>query len=313
MLPFDVSLDEKGVKRPGQADPVTMEDFLSAVKVLLHSGRVEGLGLRFGSRLRLADYGLVGLATASCHTFGDAMKLGVMHLPLITPDNEVSNDSTVENNRVVKSFREFHCERWPEHYLIEQELSSFLRLVRDFLPGVNVEKHCRVNIAYPRPRYWRLYGQFLECPVHFQQGVNQVSYPESWLQLPLKNPDPELSRVLDWQCRLIIERLERQGGWVDRVRRLLLEGRGKPPTLQEAAERLGMPIHTFRRQLYQAGTSYKQIAYSVRMELAVDYLRDTSLPLQEIGFLLGYEHASNFFGAFKNYWKVSPAQFRRNG
>jgi len=312
-LRFDDILAAKGVKRPDKDGLVTIDDFLQAVKALLHTGRIEGLGLRFGNRLRLADYGLAGLATATCPTFGDAIQLEGAHATLITATREVSFSISRSGDWVLITLREAHGERWAEHYLIEQELASFLRWIRELLPEVSLESSCRVNIAYPRPPYWRLYRELLQCPVQFQQDANQVILPASWLDLPLEHADPELSRVLDQQCQLIIERLEDQGGLVDRVRRMLMECRGKPPLLQQAAERLGIPVHTFRRRLYEAGTTYKQIVYSVRMELAADYLRDTSLPLQEIAFLLGYESSPNFFIAFKKYWQVPPAEFRRGG
>lgn len=312
-LVVDDVLHAAGLKCPAQSELLSIDDFLKAVKALLHTGRVEGLGLRFGNRLRLVDYGLAGLATANCPTLGEAIQLEKTHLPLVTAAREVGFTISRESDRVIIALQEVHGERWAEHYLIEQELASLLSLIRELLPGVSMEKECRIRIAYSRPPHWRLYREILQCSVQFQQKANQVVLPASWLQLPLENADPELSRILDQQCQLIIERLEHQGGLVDRVRRMLLENRGKPPALSQAAERLGIPMHTFRRRLYEAGTTYKQIVYSVRMELAADYLRDTSLPLQEIAFLLGYEHAPNFFNAFKKYWRASPAEFRGGG
>ena len=46
------------------------------------------------------------------------------------------------------------------------------------------------------------------------------------------------------------------------------------------------------------------------MELAKDYLAKTTLPLQEISYLLGYEHAANFYRAFKQQLGMTATTFR---
>ncbi len=309
-LSFEATLRQAGVTRSTEGAQSAMDNFALAVKTLLQTGKIDGLGLRFGSRLRLSDYGLMGLATASCPTFGDALKLELAHDRLVLPIHEVGFKSTFEKDKLLITIREYYSDRWTEHYLIEQEVASILALVRELLPDVNMRKNCQVNLAYARPRYWQLYKELLPCRLRFRQTLNQVLIPIGWLQMPLQNSDPELSRILGQQCQHIIRRLEQQGSWVDRVRHLLLEDRGKQLGLEEAAQRLGVPVHTFRRRLYRAGTNYKKIAYTVRMELAADYLRETSLSLQEIASLLGYENTPNFFNAFRKYWKTSPARFR---
>ena len=63
--------------------------------------------------------------------------------------------------------------------------------------------------------------------------------------------------------------------------------------------------------IYQAGTSYRDIVSEVRMELAREYLRSTDLTMQEIAYLLGYEHAPSFFQAFKRQFGHTPTELRR--
>ena len=309
-LPFEACLAEREVSGPNATDPVTMVDFLEAVKAILMTGRIEGLGLRFGSRLRLADYGMAGLAVANAPTFGRGMRIVTTHASYVAPRYLIYSDMAERNGRVTKTFHETHSEHWVGLYLVEQEIASTVRLVRDLLPQANLDQ-VRAHFAYPRPRHWRLYHRHLKCSISFEENSNRISFPEAWMSIPLENADPTLGQLIDRQCQLVVERLEQQGDLVDRVRRLLLVMHEDPPSLDEAAARMGMPVHTFRRRLYQAGTSYKQIVYSLRMEMAADYLRDTTLPLQEIAYLVGYEHAPNFFNAFKKYWRKSPNQIRR--
>jgi len=48
----------------------------------------------------------------------------------------------------------------------------------------------------------------------------------------------------------------------------------------------------------------------MRKSLAVSYLRDSSLVLAEIAYLLGYSGMSSFSDAFKRWTGLSPGQFR---
>ena len=46
------------------------------------------------------------------------------------------------------------------------------------------------------------------------------------------------------------------------------------------------------------------------MELAAKYLTETSWPIAEIGYTLGYDYQSHFCTAFKRKLGVSPTDFR---
>ena len=58
------------------------------------------------------------------------------------------------------------------------------------------------------------------------------------------------------------------------------------------------------------GTTVFQYLFDFRMELAVHYLLDTSLPIADIGIMLGYDYQSHFCTAFKRKHGVSPMEFR---
>ena len=81
-------------------------------------------------------------------------------------------------------------------------------------------------------------------------------------------------------------------------------------SLIDAADNLSIPVHTLRRCLYQAGTSYKEVVLDVRMQLARQYLEETHLTLQQIAYQLGYGQPSNFQLAFKKSFKIPPGQWR---
>ena len=98
---------------------------------------------------------------------------------------------------------------------------------------------------------------------------------------------------------------------ISRVNRHLLNTPGEFPKLDAVARRLCVGARTLRRRLQELGTGYQQILDEVRRELAIEYLRTTSLTVQEIAELLGYSEVTNFRRAFLRWVEVSPYQYRK--
>lgn len=291
--------------------PRSLPLFLSAARVLLDNGCVGGLGLRFGTKLRFSDYGMVGMAIASCSDLEAALRLNDRYLTLMTNTEEFTCDLQLQGQWASINYEQIRGEWWPEPYLIEQEISSCMRLILDLLPDVSASNFRNISLAYPAPSYHKLYGEVLGCPVRFNQPYTSFTFPKAWLSRPLPSSNPLVRQLLEEQCQQIIEGLEQQGSWVENVRRLLLHRPADAwPNLNQAAALFKLPPHTLRRRLYDANTSYKQITNSLKMELALKYLRATNLSIQEIAYQLGYNHAPNLFIAFKKYYRITPQQAR---
>ena len=98
---------------------------------------------------------------------------------------------------------------------------------------------------------------------------------------------------------------------ISRVNRHLLSTPGEFPKLDAVARRLCLGARTLRRRLQELDTGYQQILDEVKRELAIEYLRTTSLTVQEIAELLGYSEVTNFRRAFLRWVEVSPCQYRK--
>lgn len=59
----------------------------------------------------------------------------------------------------------------------------------------------------------------------------------------------------------------------------------------------------------ELGKTFSQLLLELRMERAVLLLRGTCLPIEEIANMLGYSNSSNFYRAFRDYYKQSPRQY----
>ena len=132
------------------------------------------------------------------------------------------------------------------------------------------------------------------------------------LDAPCPAPDPTLWSVLEQHAEALLAERPDPARFAERVRhdvgRALPEGAA---TLAATARRLRMSERSVQRRLAAEGTTYEAIVDDLRRELAARYLRDRSLAIGEVAYLLGYSEPSAFHRAFKRWTGATPAEARR--
>ena len=108
------------------------------------------------------------------------------------------------------------------------------------------------------------------------------------LALPIPGARPEREVVLRAYVDSLLDELSVGGTVADDVCRQLAATlpRGEA-SLEVIARRLGMSTRTLSRRLRADGTNLSELCERVRRELAPHYLRDASLAVYEVAFLLG--------------------------
>lgn len=83
------------------------------------------------------------------------------------------------------------------------------------------------------------------------------------------------------------------------------------PVFEQLAIELDTTAATLRRRLEREGTSYQAIKDQLRSDIAIDYLCNGNLSVDEIGARIGFQDASAFHRAFKRWNGVQPGEYRR--
>jgi AraC-like DNA-binding protein len=76
------------------------------------------------------------------------------------------------------------------------------------------------------------------------------------------------------------------------------------------AQQLGMSARSFTRHLAEEGTTFSDILDRLRNRLALRYLADERISLQQMTWLLGYSEHSAFNHAFRRWFGTSPGRAR---
>src|SRR5690554_1914780 len=157
-----------------------------------------------------------------------------------------------------------------------------------------------VHLNHPQPDYAEAYSELTRCPVLFDQPRTEIIIDSLLLDAPLAMADQATAAMAEQQCADILKRMGPKEGLVAKVRRILLSSPGSFLPVDEVASHLATSTRTLSRGLQDVGTSYQKILDEVRKEMAIEYLRNSNLPIEEIAALIGYSDPSNFRKAIQS-------------
>ena len=162
------------------------------------------------------------------------------------------------------------------------------------------------------------YEEHFGCPVFLAGKSNSLVFDERYLTIPLVKSDSNLADLLEKSAQeqlnaLPSEKRSKEIDFLDEfasaLRRELSEGKA---SIQSMAKVFGMSTRTLQRKLKKYNLSYTDILTEVRKEMAKELLKNPSLTLTEISFLLGFSESSAFHRAFKQWMDVTPMDYRKN-
>jgi AraC-like DNA-binding protein len=64
-----------------------------------------------------------------------------------------------------------------------------------------------------------------------------------------------------------------------------------------------------QRRIAEEGTTFRDLLVAARQELCQELLSDSSMNIDEVACLLGYQDTSSFYRAFKDWEGITPSQW----
>ena len=265
------------------------------------------LGLHVAAEMDVRDIGILFYLTASSATVADALEhlaryIGTTNEAFLV---EISRGKaeTVLTVRHMPPLDEPR-RQFSEFSMLEAMRAFSRETNRDFVPS-------RITFAHARNSGLRELHRILRCPVEFMHATDSWVLPESVMELPIVSNDSHLLKILESHADdLLSERRTAAGlrGLVEnQLLKMLPNGRVQATMV---AEQFGMSARSFTRHLAREGTSFSEILDHVRSRLALRYLEDQRVSLQQIAWLLGYSELAAFNHAFRRWFDMSPRKAR---
>ncbi len=301
-------------------DPAELEDpdkripFASYV-ALMRAGEElchdPAIALHFGEATDPGELSIGALITGFSESVAESLALMNRYSRLsMDVDCEGSGDRIVLRRaggkvRIVDARRNPNA--FPE--LTESTFARFVCTSRRFTGDKQLVS--AVHFTHAAPAYHAEYDRVFRIPVTFGSDENALVIDEWWMtQKPPFSSRPALA-VLSAHAEALLAKLEASKTLRGRVESLLLP---ILPTgevsVEGIARNLGLSRQTLFRRLKAEGVTFEKVLDDLRRELALRYLGDNKVSVNEMAYLVGFSEPAAFSRAFKRWTGSSPRAAR---
>ncbi len=281
--------------------------------------------LEAGFKLKLATYGIWGLALISSPTVRKAIELGIQFVDFTYTYNTIIffEEGETAGIRISKAQALGDLER----PMIERDISAVYVLLQHL---IQQDQHVdEIFVGWDNDHQCH-YESFFDCPVHFGHDATELRFTRECLDLELPQhnalalqlcmdqleqtrPSLEVGRQKTKDFNAVDCEAATKSGTengtedsTDSVRRYLSSTPLYRTSMESCAQTMNMSTRNLRRKLEQECASYQSILDEFRYALSDKYLNDTDMTLNDIAERLGYSDAANFSHAYKRWSGSAP-------
>ena len=306
------TLANAGLDPEGPWDPKVMipsTTYYDMLERIALQTDVTDLPIRVGASMRCDDYGALGLAWKAALNLGGSLSRIERYARLWT--SVVRYELCADPRGTLLILHRPGERRLGMRLSNEATLASAVSLARQVSP--EPFSPLEVLIRHPAPKSTVAHGDWFDCPVRFDAGIDALLFSPEALAQPNILGDEGISRYLISHLDAELSDTANEGSIVtqakDDIAQALSEG---APRMPDIARRLGLSARSFHRRLSEHGINFQILIEETRRELAEGLLRDEHHSLAEIAFLTGFSEQSSFTRAFKRWAGRTPASYRKD-
>ena len=265
------------------------------------------LGFHIAQAVDLRRAGLIYYVLGSSATFEEALKRACRYSSL---SNEGLRLTRLEGHETGIRCECIGMARHTDRHQIEFWVTYVIRLARQFT-GTRAMP-LRLGLVHPRCDASDKIEAFAGCTITFGSLHDEVSFSSELAEHRLVSADPYLHDMLVGYCEEALAVRSRPAEALrtrieNAVTPMLPHGRA---LAADVARLLGISLRTMTRQLAAEGLSFSGVLDALRADLALRYLREPSLTISQIAWLLGFQDVSAFTHAFRRWTGMSPTRVR---
>lgn len=263
-----------------------------------------------GQKFHVSTYGMYGFAILSSTDFRQTMALAMKYHQLAAPlvDIQFTEEAGVaawamlpkSHSRIDAALHQF---------IVELQAGVHLSMHRDVM-GASFRPR-EIRFSFPGPRDETKDFEVFGCPVRYGGAEDKLLFDATWLNGSPTFGNEVTHTEIVGLCDNLLNELKLSRGWAGRIREIILARLEQPANFELVAGKLKMSTRTLRRKLESEGTSFRDLVDELRAQVAIRYIRDTDLTVEDVAFSLGFSDAAAFRHAFRRWTGSSPQEFRR--
>jgi len=300
----ELGLDAKLLENADERLP--LHTVAAIARAVVARSPAPGFGLRAGAARSARDGGLVGYAMLHSASLHDALMRFERYGRIMGDHNRFEIDLT--GSAVTLTF-EGHPVLEAIHDVTELDVAWIVSAIRGMTTREFTPRE--VRFPYEEPGHVADLRAFFRCSLQFVAPHVAIVLKRDDLDLPVAASDPTLAGYLDQLADNAVKALGEDDSTTGRLRQVLWSRLSEgAPTLSTAAAAMAVSPRTLQRRLRDEGVTFAEALSKLRHDLAVHFLKDRTLAMYEVGFLLGYAEPTAFHRAFRRWRGISPRRFR---
>lgn len=309
---FDILCGMSGISSEEISDSENMVEWEKAALIWVPLLKLSGdslIGLHVGMGTDKLLHGMVGFLIQSCKDVDQSIQMlcryGHMTSPMVEYRYAVNDVATLEIAQ-----NKMWLMKYPEP----------ARHANDFLFAALVNTCCslsgkriipqRIELAY-QMREVSEYRKFFGCEVLFNKDINRIILSREIIATPLLTSDQSMFQLFN-SIMADKQALLASNSTVENLKQVLfMQFKGRIPTIEEAAAALHMTPRYLQRRLQLEQTTFRDIAGTVRKEIAFQLMQNPNIKISEVSDILGYSDLTAFRKAFKSWTNAAPRVMRK--
>jgi AraC-like DNA-binding protein len=311
-VPIEDALKRVRLSKASISSPTTrvsLNQVIDCCRYAAERSRNPHFAYHAGQRFHVSAYGMYGFAILSSVNYRETMRFAAKYHQLATPLTtlEFAEDDGC-GTWLLNPLSHAQIDARLYKFIIEMQFGIVLALHRDIMGSSFLARE--FHVTYSPAREAADYPALFGAPVLFGQSTNRLLFDSRWLDGTPSLGNPITYSTVVALCDAQIEEFQLRSGLVGEVRQFLMKSLMRPTKFPDVARNLNMSTRTLRRKLRDENRSFRQLVDELRRDMAIRYLRDTDLTVEDIAEALGFSDAANFRKAFRRWTKTTPHEFK---
>ena len=303
----DVRLNSAAMASP--LTRVSLNQIIAGCRNALSLSQDPFFAYHAGLRFHASTQGMYGFAILSSTDHRKTMKLAVAYHRLATPLADIAfREEAGRGVWIINPAPYPEIDAALYRFLVDMQLGIHVALHRDVM-GPSFAP-TEIHLRYRPPADTPDYGNAFECPVLFGQSENRLLFDATWLGNSAHFGNAITNSVVLRLCDQLLDDFALRTGVSGKVRDALVTTLDRPKRLDAVARDLKLSARTLRRRLQEEGKTFQGVLDELRMYVAIKYLRDTTLTVEDIAVAVGFSDGAGFRHAFHRWTQSSPQEFR---
>lgn len=267
-------------------------------------------GLHTSQYIQTASYSVLGYIAMNCANLKEALQQVPIYEKIVGDMGVTSTQMLDDQMRITWSCNFEHA--LVRRHVIENVLASWVRYAR-WIGQVesNPTQVCFEHGAPEGKNMLDHYEDIFHCEVLFDQPASTICFSQALLYNPIQQANEQLLQTLLDHATQILQEIDKEQPVAYQVKNLLrLMLKETLPSKEVIAQKVGLNSRTLQRRLHDEGTGYQEVLNELRLEMALHYLKNSDLSLDEIGAKIGFSEPRSFHRSFKQWTGTTAGSFR---